>query len=176
MTTKSLQTEVDLVDAFLRERKQLHGAPPEFGEKKRGGATRRIWEAAWPISDSVGVVAGGELRLNLSPASDKPFSLSVIYRDNCIYRLDYVDKTISHLNPVWAAKLNVEPRVFGPHVHDWFMNRQHILETGNWNLDCRMPIPDEIEDYQLALPWLAEKINLTLGPTSRSFALPEVLF
>ena len=175
MLPKSFASEVNFIDAFLAQPKTLDGAPPEFGEKQRGKG-RRIWEAVWPIAETDNVVSGGQLRFSYSPASDKPFTLAVIYRKRCVYRIDYVESSICHANPLWAAQLGVPPEVCGPHVHDWATNRGYVLDGGERDLPCRVPIPPEIKKFGDALPWIAEKINLTLTPDQRSFAMPEALF
>ncbi len=177
MTVKSIAHEIALVDAFLAEPKLLYGSPPEFGEKRRGEKATRIWELIWPISDAMGVVAGGELRVNYTPTWNTA-SFSVIYLRQCIFRIDYDSAETTHNNPLWSMRFKgVEARVSGPHVHEWRLNRQHILETGNWKLECRVAIPDEIKDFRsAALPWLAQKINLTLGPSGRSLSFPRTLF
>lgn len=175
MAARSIVSEVNLIDAFLDDKKTLDGAPPEFGEKSRGKG-RRIWEAVWPIADSTGVVSSGQLRFLFSPASDKPYTLLVIYRQQCVYRIDFVDSGICHSNPLWSEPFGAPPEVCGPHVHPWGENRGVILAKGEWGLPCRFPLPSTVSKFSHSLPWLAEKINLTLTPDQQSFALPEALF
>lgn len=175
MAAVSIEDEVLLVDAFLADRKMLDGAPPEFGERQRGLKARRMWEAAWPIAGSDGIVAGGMLRISVSPASDKPLTLSVILRSRCIYRVDFVDSTVCHRNPLWARAVGLPARVCGPHVHTWEDNRGDVL-AGAKDLPCRVPLPANIRNLNSSLPWMAERINLTLTPRDRSFRVPGSLF
>jgi len=136
---------------------------------------RRIWEAAWPIAGSDDIVAGGSLRTLVSPASDKPLTLAVLLRSRCVYRIDFVDETICHTNPFWAAAMKIPGRVCGNHVHAWDLNRMEVL-GGAKDLPCRVPLPPNIRNLDSALPWLAERINLTLAPKDRSFRVPGSLF
>lgn len=166
--------EIAQVDDFLAQPKLLSGFPPEFGPRARG-AGAPMWSADWPISDANGIVGGGSLRTNFSPASRKPFSLSLLYRERCITRLDMVDIGECHSNPLFARALMLPPIVCGPHLHRWGHNRQHVLLSGQWELPCREPLQTQIRRFEQALAWLADQVNLALGPDGREFDLPREL-
>jgi hypothetical protein len=41
-----------------------------------------------------------------------------------------------------------------------------------WELPCRRPLAPQIRKLPQAIPWLAERINLTLNPDQRGFDVP----
>jgi hypothetical protein len=135
-----------------------------------------LWEAVWPIANSAGVVENGQLRVNYAPASDKLFSLSVIFRGQPLFRLDHVARTICHNNPQWGAGYDLPPSVCGPHYHPWNPNREEVLRQHDWDLPFRLPLPSRIHRFDQALPWMADEVNLVLTPDQRAFGLPEELF
>lgn len=165
--------DVSLVDAFLAQAKNLSGAPPEFGWKPRG--KEPSWEAAWPVVNTVGIGESGSIRVRYAPASKKPFSILLEFREQCVCRLDFVDSDECHDNPHWARALGVPVRVCGPHIHSWALNREHILRQDQWNPQCRIPLPPQIRRFDQAFPWFADEINLTLRPEERNFDLPREL-
>ena len=166
--------DVALVDAFLAEPKILTGAPPEFGpmKKGRGGPMRT---AVWPIASVLGVVQSGKLGVNYSPSSRKPFTIVVIFREECIARLDYVDQGTCHSNPLWARRFGLPAVVCGPHFHPWDANREFVLDGGLWELPVRVALQPQIRHFEQAFAWLADKINLVLTDEQRLFAPPPEL-
>jgi hypothetical protein len=166
--------QVELVDAFLAEPKILSGAPPEFGPMKKGhGGPMRT--ATWPIADLRGVVQSGKLNVNHCPSSNKPFTLAVVFRDECVARLDFVDQGTCHSNPLWARDFGLPPIVCGPHFHPWAENRRAILDGGPWELKARIALQPQIRRFEQAFLWLADHLNLTLTNEQRLFALPPEL-
>lgn len=165
--------DVALVDAFLARPKILSGAPPEFGPKPRG--KEPSWEAAWPVANIAGIVEAGSVRVRYAPASLEPFSILMVYREQCIYRLDFDDESVCHSNPHWGRALDVPPRVCGPHVHTWDLNRDYILSQDMWETPCRVPLQQQIRRFNQAFPWFADQVNLALRPDERNFDLPREL-
>lgn len=174
MVAAARSDEVELVDAFLAQEKFLSGAPPEFGPRLRG-KQGSLWDTTWPVADKAGIVENGNLRVNYAPASEKLFSIVLVFRQQCIYRLDFVAETVCHANPLWVRAIGIEPTVCGPHAHPWDVNRDHILGQNVWDLPCRVPLPQQIRRFDQAFPWFAEQVNLTLSPDDRSFDLPREL-
>lgn len=168
------EEQVKLVDAFLAEAKIFSGAPPEFGPTKKGhsGPMRT---ATWPIADNRGVIQSGKLNVNYSPSSNKPFTLAVVFREECVTRLDFVDQLTCHSNPLWGRNFGLPPLVCGPHLHPWDTNRGAILDGGPWELKARVALQPQIRRFEQAFLWLAEHVNLTLTDEQRLFALPPEL-
>jgi hypothetical protein len=177
MAVSSRAQDVRLADEFFADQKGLAGPAPEFGPKKHTSSKSSLWEAIWPTANSAGVVETGQLRINHSPASDKPFSLCLIFRGQCIFRLDFARPTVCHSNPQWAAAFGMPPTVCGPHYHPWDPNREEVARQEHlWELPFRLPLPARIRRFDQALPWMAAEVNLLLAPEQRGFGLPETLF
>jgi len=176
MAALTRSEDVALADEFFEDTKSLDGSAPEFGSKKNKSDKARIWEAVWPIANSAGIVESGQLRVNHVPASDKPFSICLIFRRQCIFRLDFVSPTICHSNPYWAATYNLPATVCGPHYHPWNSNREEVLRGQLWGLPFRLPLPTRIRRFNQALPWMAAEVNLSLTTEQREFDLPGELF
>jgi len=167
--------DIELVDEFLADQKTFSGSPPEFGPKNQRGGKVHMWEAVWPIANSLGIIESGQLRTNYCPASDRPFTLNIIFRRNCIYRVDFVNESISHNNPPWARDLGYPPRVFGPHVHAWSANRAYLESSDLWDLPCGAPLSASIKHFDEAFEWLANEVKIKLGVDDRQFTAPEGL-
>lgn len=168
--------EVEAADAFLADEKRLHGEPPEFGPKanSRDGAA---WEAVWPVENSSGIVEeGAHVRVRHAPASDKPFSIVLIFQDRPIFRLDFVAPTVCHRNPHWAAKMGKARLVCGPHCHTWAANREHAMMGNLGELPVREALAPQIRKFDQAFAWFAQQVNIRLDPGQRVFELPAELF
>lgn len=162
-----MATDVEAIDDFLVRTKYLKGNPPEW--KK----SNRLWEYSmqWPIVDDLGIEVG-ELRFKLPRGSNASDSVSVIYRNNPIWRIDLAAKDDCEPNPPDAAAFSLPPFVCGPHEHSWQDNRNFVAEVGFGELIYRRGIPPQIRRFEQILPWLAEKINLTLTHEQRRFDRP----
>ena len=164
--------EVEAVDRFLAEKKYLSGDPPEFGPsnfQRKGHYERR---AVWPIADELGVVTSGQLRIVTRAGPEYRVTINVIFKGQNVSRLDFVPATECEANPHWAATLALPSRVCGPHFHGWPANRDQVLRSELWDLDCREPLPQQVRRFSQAFPWLADRINLVLTPEQRTFDVP----
>jgi len=175
MTKRDRLRDIELVDEFLADMKTFSGNPPEFGPKSQKGGKFHMWEAVWPIANSFGITETGQLRTNYYPASEARFSLNIIFRGNCIYRIDFESESKSHSNPLWARALGVPSKVFGPHVHTWSSNRAYLETSGIWDLPCGVPLLPSIRNFDEAFEWLANEVNVNLGVNDRKFTVPEGL-
>lgn len=176
LVASDISADVNAVDAFLADNpKSLVGPPPEFGVSPfhRGGAYE--WRANWPIADSSGIVGPAALRVVVRPGTGIGPSLSVVFNREAIVRLDFVSARDCESNPLWAATIGLPPRVCGPHFHAWEHNRIHVLQTQEWELPCREPLPLQIRKFDQAFPWLADRINLVLTADQRRFEPPAQL-
>ena len=168
MVPAARASDVRAVDAFLAEEKFLQGPYPPWIP----GTYADEFMAIWLIEDSLGI-ARGQLRFSLRPSRIAAPSVSVIFRNNPIWRLDLEEPDVCKTNPLWAEAVRAEPRVCGSHCHEWHDNRQHILAQPIWELPCRRAIQPQIKKLQQAIPWLADQIKLTLTPDQRGFGVPS---
>jgi hypothetical protein len=168
MVPASRAFDVKAVDAFLDEKgKLLQGAPPTWIPGRDGIELMAIWN----IEDSLGIVRA-HLRFRVDPQSRSYPSVSLIFRNNQVWRIDLAELTLCKPNPVWARSVGAPSTVCGSHSHGWPDNREHILSQEMWELPCRQPIAPQIRRLPHAVPWLAERINLTLSPDQRDFDVP----
>lgn len=168
-----IKSQIELADKFMAEPKLLSGDPPEFGPMKDGrhGLTRT---ANWPVSSLDGVVRTGRLQVKYAP-SQKAFIIALIFRDECVTRIDFVEMAICHSNPLWSARLGLPSDVCGPHFHQWELNRGNILHQETWSLEARVPLQPQIRRFDQAFAWMADQINLNLTAEQRVFNIPQEL-
>lgn len=166
MTTLSRLSEVTTVDAFLADAKSLDGPPPVWIDGNWGG----FYSAIWNIKDSLGL-AVGSLQFRAEKAKRFNVSVSVIYRNRPVWRVD-IDHAI-HENPHNAWMMDLKPIIRAPHSHPWPLNRAHLTSQDQWTLPYARELPASIRRIDQALLALAQDINLTIEPEQRSFEGPR---
>lgn len=167
MSARSRQSEVDAVDEFLAGRKVLKGGHPDWFKN-----TRDELEAIWIITDANGVDSG-QLRFCCSRPYRSHPSVSVIFRNNPVWRFDLVPADEAKSNPPGAADLKLPGRVYGNHQHTWPDNRGHILYNP-WELPFRRPAPQALHKISQCYQALAADINLELQPDQYGFEVPPL--
>jgi hypothetical protein len=167
------QSDVEAVDSFLAAGKRLGGEAPEFGPTNfsRKGAYENC--ARWPLVDELGIAIGAEFLFVARARGEH--SVSVLWRQRPICRLDIVASNECKSNPYFARDFNLPARVCGSHFHAWEHSRAHILSQHGWELPCREPLPPQIRRFEQAWLWLADRLHLVLSVEERSFELPEAL-
>lgn len=164
---KTYQSEVDAVDDFLGRPKGLVGPPPPWVVSSR----QIDFEAAWNIQDDLGIVSA-QLRFRCPRTSNEWPTANVIFKGNPVWRVDLVQGAECKRNPPNAASLGLPWLVCGPHEHSWPDNRFHVLMNGFEGLPYRQLIPPQVRRVEQILPWLADRIKLTLEPGQRAFDAP----
>lgn len=155
------------VDAFIEEEKTLQGPPPEWQEGTRKGEL----SATWNIADSIGIVRA-QLRFRCARQQRQFPSVSVVLRQNLVYRVDLVDVAVCKMNPPGAHVYGLPAIVCGPHCHAWTDNREYVHSAGFGHMPYRRLIPAQVRRLPQALLWLGDQINLTIGPDQRGFDVP----
>jgi hypothetical protein len=163
-------TDVAAVDQFIANSKRLYGAQPEFGPSAFQRRGIREWQAVWPIADDIGVITTGQLRFIARPM--ERHSISLLFNEQAVARLDFVTIAECESNPLWAEELGLPARVCGTHFHRWEHNRAHVLATGRWELPCREAVQPQVRRFAQGFPWLASQVNLVLNPDQRYFEPP----
>jgi len=174
MARVSRQSDIDVVDRLVAASKALIGPPPEFGPTNfsRHGNYENC--ASWALADDLGIATGAELIFVARPRGEH--SVSLIWRQRKVCRLDIISYEECESNPYFARDMNLPHRVCGPHFHAWEHNRAPILAQDEWELPCRAPLPPQIRRFAQAWPWLADRVNIVLTSEERMFELPAVLF
>lgn len=166
MPTLPTPEELEEVEDFLRTEKLLDGPCPLWVRSAYPGEL----QATWAILDDLRIQSGS-LRFRCRQDRSDP-SISVIFRDRPIWRLDMVEQTNCKPNPMGAFGLGLSARVCGPHYHAWPDNRLYIERHGFGRLPFRRELPRQIRRLNQALAALASEINLTLDGSQRDFDVP----
>jgi hypothetical protein len=167
MTAASRASDVASVDEWLLASKRLVGGHPSWRD---GFSTER--QAIWLIEESNGV-RRAQLRFRVPLRHRTSPSISVLFRDRVIWRLDLVDGVVVKYNPPSAEALGLPAIVRSTHEHRWDDNRDHILGGAPWGqLPNRRPCAVQLRRLPQALPALAANINLTILPENRDFDVP----
>ena len=159
-------TEAAEVDAFLAEEKRLDGVPLWHDSSYPGEKS-----AVWNIHDSLDIMRA-TLRFRCPLLNRAWPSVSLVFRDNAIWRIDLVGPDVWKPNPADAAALGLPPEVRGSHSHTWPDNREHLLLQDQWGLPYRRPLPPAIRRLPQAIASLAAAVNLLLEPDQRRFDVP----
>jgi hypothetical protein len=106
--------DIDEVDAFLEEAKGLQGVFGEWRPSSRPGELEHIWL----IEDALHIVRA-QLRFRVSRISKAYPSVSLVFRNSPVWRIDLVPADVCHLNPLGSDRLGLPPRVCGSHCHSW---------------------------------------------------------
>jgi len=159
--------DIEEVDSFLAVPKTLEGGHPPWTESTGPNQIHAIWN----IADDVGIVRA-HLRFRVSPMHPGTPSVSLVFEGNAVYRLDLEDDATIKRNPPWAAQFGLPAYVSGSHVHCWEHNRQHIQETGRWELPCRHQLNPQLRRVPQALAWMADRVGIHLEHEQRGFDIP----
>ncbi|WP_375206738.1 hypothetical protein [Hyphococcus sp.] len=129
------------------------------------------YEARWIIEEQDGATRA-HLRFRTCRYQKAFPSISLIFRNNPIWRVDIQAGDVCHPNPVWAGALGLPPLVCGTHCHTWEDNRDHVARSTVWDLPARRALPEQMRRLPQVLPFMAENLNIELTPDQRSFDTP----
>lgn len=163
--------ELSTVDAFMASQdKILDGSQPEWAFNPGYGD----YQLSWPIKD------GGRTRSKLKfriPSDDPEYpSISIIFRNKMVTRIDRVRKSECEPNPPYAHRYGLPARVCGTHVHKWHHNRLHVERSGIWELPAREPLTDNITSVKQMFFWLCDHANVIIPHDERVLILPNLGF
>ena len=166
MPTAISDAEAAEIVEFLAEDKRLDGIPIW-----RASPRPRELSAVWNIQDSLGIFRA-KLRFRCPRAARAWPSISLIFRNNAIWRIDLVAAEAWKPNPPDAVSLGLPPEVRGSHSHTWHDNRRYLLSQDLWSLPYRRPLPAQIRRLPQAVASLGREIKLFLEPEQRRFDVP----
>lgn len=148
MPTAISDAEAAEIDEFLAEDKRLDGIPIW-----RASPRPRELSAVWNIQDSLGIFRA-KLRFRCPRAARAWPSISLIFRNNAIWRIDLVAAEAWKPNPPDAV------------------SRRYLLSQDLWSLPYRRPLPAQIRRLPQAVASLGREIKLFLEPEQRRFDVP----
>lgn len=155
------------IKEFLACEKRLKGGPPQWKPSSRKGDVQAIWD----IVEEHGVERA-HLRFRCATAHRDCPSLSLIFRDRPVWRVDIVPADECKYNPPWCAQLGLPATVCGPHEHNWDDNDAYLAEGAAWNLPARRPLPPQIRRVPQIIPWFCSMIKLSFEAEQRGFDVP----
>lgn len=159
--------ELQSVGSFLLAKgKRLDGDQPAWSKQGKGD-----FQAIWPIVEADGRIRS-QLRFRVNPDYRDFPSISLIFRDRNITRMDLVSSTECERNPVSAFKLGLPPVVCGPHLHLWGDNEQAVATSGTWELPVRRPLTDPITSLRQMFFRFCDLVNISLEHSQRDFIDP----
>ena len=126
------------IDAFLMARKWLRESQPLWTASSRPNQL----EAIWPIEEP-GDICRAYLSFRHSRTSTTEPSVTLVYGENMVCRIDVKNAQSSDKNPALSLELGLPGRVTGTHIHRWEHNREFVLRLSSserWNI----PIKEEI--------------------------------
>ncbi len=153
--------DIHRIDLFLDAEKRLSENEPGWFTMQNGR-----WASTWPVIDVHGVTLGS-LSFRVDPKYPDYPSVSLVYGERSVCRVDLAPPTMIKLNPPWA--LGLSPTVAGNHVHSWRDNRDRVLATGVWTLQARREVEHAVKRVPQMLRWFADHINLTLYGSQYGF-------
>lgn len=159
------EAECDEIDAFLSSYKTLAGLMPAWVDY-----FDRDWQVRWGVEDIHGIQRG-ELCITCD-AEQRKWSISALYQQKLIYRLDVVPLGECKPNPFGALAVGLPARVCGPHTHPWTPNRGYVLVNGFNRLPYRAEIPGEVGSITAALAWAAQDLNIQVDAQQRLCETP----
>jgi hypothetical protein len=163
--------EIAEIDEFMVLPKWLDGGRPLWKPSSFHKREGNEYEAIWSIKDDLGIVGKGQLRFTFRPWNRLHPSISLVFGQRPVMRLDFEDEIKCESNPLYAVRLPA--RVCGNHVHTWEANRNHISSQDIWTLTCREPLPPQVRKLDQGLGWLADYANIKLEPDQYGFEIPQ---
>lgn len=163
------ESQLELVDRFLSDRmKVLDGPQPLWNLTGYGD-----YQMTWPILEEQTGFIRSHMRFRL-PVSDYAHpSISLVFRNHNVCRVDRARPSACEQNPPYAQRLGLPPQVCGPHVHCWPDNRPHVALTGKWELPTRRPVEDTMVRLEHVFLWFCDHIAVRIQRDNKSLVLPD---
>ncbi|MDB2391089.1 hypothetical protein N9X12_07720 [Alphaproteobacteria bacterium] len=154
------------IDEFLLRQKTLSIETPNWTESSRPNE----YEARWPLEDNSGVlIAHVIFRFNYNGQ----ISISLIFRNKPIWRIDIVDEFESKPNPPDAHIYDLPAEIVGNHEHQWNDNKEYIKQNGLGSLPYRRSLKPQIRQFQHAMPHFMNAVNVETDANTWKFDLPR---
>lgn len=158
------------VGGYLACRKWLYGPQPIW---RQNGDINRL-DADWLIEEEGGLFRG-KLAFRLNRQSTDQPSISLVFREKMICRIDLKPPTESDGNPPFAMRLNLKGQVYGPHIHRWKHNKQYILSRGpqdTWEIPIKEEISISTQSLGQIVAMICTENNIEFTSEQRDVTLP----
>lgn len=148
---------IEHVDLVLKAEKEFIGEP-EYRRPNRDSEQVRL---VWPIlvnNRSAQCYVSATLYPN---DRDVRFSISLVYYEYNIWRLDFVPFYRAEINPHLPGHDNSMQTIWGPHCHPWEENRR-LSQQGAipHPLRFRVPLPKDVKNWENAFRYFAGKVSI----------------
>lgn len=166
--SESINLKIQQIDEFLADSsKRLDEPQPAW--KYTG---RSDWQCTWPIVEDNGLIRAN-LKLRMPEYGFSNPSIGLIFSNEMVARLDRAKDSICEINPPYAARIGLPPKVCGMHVHKWEHNREHVIKNKVWELPAREPVTDNITKITQMCYWFCDYIKVTIPTECRVLHLPD---
>ncbi len=147
----------DLVDRLLSAQKSFAGSSPDWVEGNREEEVRFTWP----------VLINGESHACYVAATAYPnfrgerFTISLIFKNSNIWRIDYEPDFKRHTNPFDRASLLGSYEVRGKSYHSWEDNRYLATHaTLPKKFECARHLPENVQGWENAFRWFCGQTNI----------------
>ncbi len=159
--------KIQLIDEYLGVPKKLADGIPVW-EKS---SWKNELQAIWLIDEEDGSTRS-QLRFKTRVGNRKWPSVSLIFRNDQVCRVDLAPDHIVKRNPPWAIGVGLPAKISGSHIHAWNDNKEHIRSSNVWEISARRNLKPQISRLPHALAYLADEIKLDLTNEQRQFDIP----
>lgn len=158
------------IDDFLTTPKWLLGAQPIW---RQNGTLDRL-DGRWAIEEADGV-SRAYLAFRLNRVSTDEPSVSLIFSNRPVCRIDIKSMEDSDGNPIQARKFGLPGQVYGPHIHRWDYNREYVLEAlppDEWQIPIKEQISPLTQTLGHILAMICTHCGIEFTPEQRDVTLP----
>lgn len=157
------------IDQFLTDPDKILADPQPNWVHQAGYGD---WQLTWPVTEENSGIIRAKLKLRIPEQSFSYSSISLLFRDCMVMRLDRVPDTKEKQNPVEADRLGLHAKVRGTHIHDWADNRDMVLRLQSWQLPIRRRVGDRLRDISDMYFWFCDKVNIRVQDDGTRLDLP----
>lgn len=166
----------DEIELFLCATKNLAGPQPIWREN---GTFNRV-DGKWPIDEESGL-SRAYLAFRVNRISTNQPSVSLIFQEKAVCRVDIKPIDEADGNPPQAVHLGLPGQVYGPHIHRWQHNRKYVIEAlppNEWGIPIKEGISATTQTLGHILAMICSQCDIGFTPEQRDLCLPnkETLF
>ncbi|MBW7921988.1 MAG: hypothetical protein H3C51_07795 [Rubellimicrobium sp.] len=160
----------DEADVFLAARKHLDGPQPVW---RQNGQLDRL-DASWPIHEESGI-SRAYLAFRVNRISSGAPSVSLIFRQKPLCRVDIMLPDEEDVNPLQAGALGLPGVVRGTHIHRWRNNRDYVLDVlppDEWEIPIKDEVSRATQTLSHAVAMICNECEIDFTPEQREVTVP----